>query len=120
VDLGAGTIRAVAGSGTLGFAGDGGPALQAQLDRPTGVTATADGLSLFVADSFNDRVRVVNLQTGTIATFAGTGDSAFTGSSGPAGQVSLAGPADVAVSPSGFLFIVDAGHYVIWRTTIRL
>jgi sugar lactone lactonase YvrE len=120
VDLAAGTIRAVAGSGSPGFGGDGAPAAGAQLNRPQDIAATADGASLFIADSFNHRVRVVNLQTGVITTFAGTGDPRFTSRSGPAGQISLDEPGGLTVSGTGFLFVVDAGHYVVWRTTIRL
>jgi sugar lactone lactonase YvrE len=120
VDLAAGVIRNVAGSGTLGFAGDGGLAAEALLNRPQDVAVTADGVSLFIADSFNHRIRVVNLRTGDITTYAGTGSADFTAASGPAGQLSLDGPAGLATSVSGFLFIVDAGHYAVWRTTIRL
>ena len=120
VDLAAGTIRNVAGSGAPGFAGDGGPAPQALLNRPQDVAVTGDGVSLFIADTFNHRVRVVNLGTGGITTFAGTGSADFTAASGPAGQLSLDGPAGLAASAGGFLFIVDAGHYAVWRTTIRL
>lgn len=120
LDLAAGTIRGVAGTGTPGFAGDGGLASAARLNRPQDVAVTADGASLYVSDTINHRVRVVNLNTGVIATFAGTGDPDFTVPSGPAGQISLDEPAGLAPSRSGFLFVVDTGHYAVWRTTVRL
>ena len=78
-----GRMVAVAGSGVQGSVGDGGPALQAQLNRPRAVAV--EGNQLFIADSGNYRVRVVNLDTGIIAPYAGDGVEGFAGDGGPAG-----------------------------------
>src|SRR5205823_6450678 len=76
-----GTITTVAGTGTAGYSGDGGPATAAQLSFPFGVTLGADG-SLYIADSNNNRIRKVD-PSGIITTFAG-GGAAFPGDNGPA------------------------------------
>ncbi|HEX6558856.1 MAG TPA: hypothetical protein VF021_05320, partial [Longimicrobiales bacterium] len=78
------------------------------------------GSNLYVADQSNHRVRIINVQTGLIATFAGTGARAFTGNGRSAAQTSLSNPDALAISPLGFLYICDADHAVIWRTPIRL
>src|SRR5207237_4271204 len=76
-----GTITTVAGNGTKGFAGDGGPATRAELDGIHGVTALATGF--LVADTNNNRIRYVD-GAGTITTVAGTGAAALGGHGGPA------------------------------------
>jgi sugar lactone lactonase YvrE len=117
VAAGTGIITTVAGTGTAGFAGDGGPATSAQLggflgvDGPGGVGVDASG-DLFIADSFNNRIRKVSAGTGIITTVAGggTGDR---GDGGPATSARLSGPASVALDSTGNLFIADPGHYRI-------
>ena len=76
-------ITTVAGNGTLGYSGDGGPATEAQLLNPTGVAVDADG-NLYIADSENHRIRRVEAATGMITTIAGDGTAAFSGDNGPA------------------------------------
>jgi len=119
VDLATGIITTVAGDGTAGFRGDGGPATEARLDKPSGLVATVDGMTLFIADQSNARIRALDLRTGTIVTFAGTGDLAFVPGPRQAGDIALYNPASLSASPSGFLFIADTGHSVIWRCTLR-
>lgn len=119
VDLATGTIETVAGSGVRAFGGDGGPALLAQLRRPEAVAATPDGRALFIADAGNNRVRRVDLVTGVITTFAGTGLADFEGTELAAGETALAEPGGVAASDLGLLFIADTEHHVVWRTTLR-
>lgn len=118
IDIAAGTIRLIAGNGNAGFSGDGGSATQAALNTPWAVAASAD--NVFIADQGNDRVRVVNMQTNTIATFAGTGSKLYNGNGRAAGETSLYLPWAVAVSPFGFLYISDYGHNVVWRTPVGL
>ena len=86
----AGIIHAVAGDGTQGFGGDGGPATSAQLSAPQGVSVDNDG-NLYIADEFNNRVRKVD-PNGVITTFAGNGESGNSGSGGPATSASLSDP----------------------------
>jgi NHL repeat len=100
-----GTIITVAGGGSQGFSGDGGPAVAAQLWGPQGVAADASG-NLFIADSRNQRIRRVTPQ-GTITTVAGSGSQGFSGDGGPAVAAQLWGPQGVAVDASGSLFIAD-------------
>ena len=109
--------RVVAGNGQPGFSGDGGPATSASLLAPRFLAVA--GENLYISDRDNDRIRAVNLQTGIITTFAGTGSTAFNGSGRAAAETSLDTPAGLAVSQYGFLFIVDQGHHIVWRTPVR-
>jgi protein kinase-like protein/NHL repeat-containing protein len=100
-----GVVSTVAGTGTAGFSGDGGPATQAQLDGPTGVHVGPDG-TLFISDYRNSRLRRVN-GDGTIATVAGTGTDERAGDGGPAVDASLVGPFTVVSGADGGLYIAD-------------
>ena len=101
----AGTITTVAGTGTVGFSGDGGPAIAAQLFAPGGVVATADG-GFLIADSLNNRVRRVSV-AGTITTVAGDGTEGFSGDSGLATAAQLQEPQGVAPTADGGFLIAD-------------
>ena len=89
VDLAAGTISHVAGTGTAGFSGDGGPATEAMLNFPYSI-GVDDRQNLFIKDSNNCRIRRVDATSGTITTIAGSGDYGFSGDGGPALEASLA------------------------------
>jgi sugar lactone lactonase YvrE len=91
----AGIITLFAGTGTAGFAGDGGPATKAQLSTPRGVAADAAG-TVYIADSLNQRVRRVGVD-GVITTIAGTGTTGFGGDGGPAEKARVFTPRAVAV-----------------------
>jgi DNA-binding beta-propeller fold protein YncE len=118
IDAG-GQIRTVAGiPGGAGFGGDGGPAIAARLNRPYAVSVSSSGRTLFISDRDNDRVRVVDLASGVIRTFAGTGERRYTGSRLSAGQTALHDPAGIDASAGGFIFIADPGHSVVWRTSV--
>ena len=103
-----GTITTIAGTGELGFSGDGGPAVEAELYGPAGVAVDSAG-NLYIADSGNQRIRKVD-STGTITTIAGTGEFGFSGDGGPAVEAELYGPAGVAVDSAGNLYIADSGN----------
>ena len=118
IDLDAGTIETVAGTGTRGYTGDGVPATAAALNLPEDVAATEDGRRIFIADTGNHRVRHVPFDTGTIETFAGNGNPAFTGDRIDAGAVGLDAPSAVTTGPFGFLFVSDPGHDVVWRVAL--
>lgn len=114
-----GTISTIAGTpGVAGFSGDGGAAVTAVLNRPVALARTPDGRQLFISDQGNDRVRALDLATGSIRTFAGTGSRVWTGSRQLAGETSLFRPAGLDAAANGFLFIADGGHSVIWRTSV--
>jgi sugar lactone lactonase YvrE len=101
----AGTISTLAGTGSFGSSGDSGPATSAQLAGPTGLAVDAV-MDVFVADTGNNKVRVVNTG-GMISTFAGTGSSGFEGDGGPATRAKLASPTGLGVDPGGNVYVSD-------------
>jgi len=103
-----GTITTVAGNGTDGFSGDGGPATAAQLNCPSGVVVDNTG-KLFIADYNNDRIREVNA-SGVITTIAGNGTPGFSGDGGPALAAEVNVPNDVDLDSAGNLYIADSGN----------
>jgi sugar lactone lactonase YvrE len=104
-----GIIATVAGIGTPGFSGDGGPATAASLNSPTGVALDGSG-DLFIADSSNNRIRKVAGSTGIITTVAGNGTRGFSGDGGPSTAASLNDPDYVALDETGNLYIADTGN----------
>ena len=100
-----GVISTVAGNGTSGFAGDGGPAVAAEIAYPQGVAVDGSG-SLFIADTNNQRIRKVT-PDGLISTVAGNGIYGFSGDGGPASAAEIAAPYSVAVGGGNSLFIAD-------------
>jgi sugar lactone lactonase YvrE len=117
VDLAAGRIETVAGTGTRGASGDGGPATAAQLADPRDLEISPDG-RLFIADTENHKVRVVDLETGIIQTVAGTGQSGATGDGGDARKAQLYRPFGIAFDAAGDLYIADTLNNVI-RKVVR-
>jgi sugar lactone lactonase YvrE len=103
-----GLITTVAGNGTEGYSGDGGPATNAALSTPRGLAVDAAG-NLFIADLNNNRVRKVDT-SGVITTIAGNGSTSFSGDGGLAINASLSHPSSVAVDSSGNVFIADSDH----------
>src|SRR5205814_11207 len=91
-----GNIQTVAGNGTNGFSGDGGPATSAALGFPTGVFVDRSG-NIFIADTTNNRIREVLAATGIIRTVAGNGMPSFSGGGGPATSGGLVDPSGVLV-----------------------
>ena len=106
------TITAVAGTGTQGFAGDGGPATNAQLDQPFDVAFDKAG-NLYFSDTFNQRIRKVDAKTGIITTVAGNGKKGFGGDGGKATDAMLNEPYGIELDADGNLFIVDRLNYCI-------
>ncbi len=108
-----GVITTVAGNGVRGFGGDNGPAILAQLAFPYGVAVDAGG-NLYIADSFNQRIRRVT-PGGVISTVAGAGVVGFSGDGGPAVAAQLHNPRGVAVDAAGNLYIADWQSHRIRR-----
>ncbi len=102
-----GVMTKVAGTGTAGFSGDGGPAASAQLNAPYNVVVDSSG-NLYIADSVNNRIRKVNISTGVITTVAGAGSADASGDGGRATAAGLNRPTDAAVDSSGNLYIADS------------
>ena len=147
IDTRTGVITTIAGTGQSGFAGDGGPAIRAQLNQPygividrtgnlyiadrlnkrvrridggTGVITTLaelvepNGLALdrehrrlFIADVADHRVHVIELATGALSTFAGTGNGRHAGDGGPATAADIFGARAVALAPDDSLYILE-------------
>jgi RHS repeat-associated protein len=108
-----GTITTVAGSGTGGFNGDGGTALEAWFISPGGIAIASDG-SLYISDSGNNRIRRVG-PDGIITTIAGNGTATFSGDGGSATQASLSFPDGLAIAADGSLYISDSASNRIRR-----
>jgi NHL repeat len=103
-----GIITTVAGNGTAGFFGDGGPATNAQLSPVFGLAIDVAG-NLLIADSGANRIRRLT-PDGNIATVAGTGACGFSGDGGPAIAAQLCGPEGMAADSAGNVFVADAGN----------
>ena len=111
-----GIITTVAGNGSRGFSGNGGPAVSALLDIKHftgGVAADAAG-TFYIADTGNHRVRKID-RDGIISTAAGNGIARFSGDGGPATSASLFAPTGLGVDALGSLYIVDVGNQRIRR-----
>ena len=115
-------VYTVAGNGTLGYSGDGGPATKAALKFPGGVAVDQAG-NLVIADTYNSRIRVVAATSGTfygkamttghIYTVAGDGTAGSSGDGGPATSAELKSPDRVVLDSSGNLVIADTGNDAI-------
>jgi sugar lactone lactonase YvrE len=109
-----GTLTIVAGNGTRGYLGDGGPAASAALSGPEGVFVDANG-NVFIADTENSVIREVVASTGNIQTVAGNAatGAGYSGDGGPATSAQLDDPFGIFVDASGNIFIADADNSVI-------
>src|SRR5438874_5840955 len=107
IDAANGTITTLAGTGEAAYSGDGGAAAQAGLAEPNGLALDADERHLYIADVADHRVRIVDLSSGTIATFAGTGAPEHGGDDGPAAEARIFGARAVKLGPDGTIYILE-------------
>jgi sugar lactone lactonase YvrE len=112
-----GIIVTAVGNGLEGFSGDGGRALFATLNYSRGIAFDREG-NLYIADTFNHRVRKVDLR-GLITTVAGTGLAGFSGDGGPATDAKLYYPRSVALDPEGNLYVADTFNHRMRRVGRR-
>ena len=110
----AGNITTVAGNGEQGFFGDGGLATSASLNTPTAVAVDTNG-NIYIADSNNNRIRVV--ANGNINTFAGNGTAGYSGDGSAATSASLYTPRGVAVDANGVVYIADTNNHVVRKVS---
>jgi uncharacterized protein (TIGR03437 family) len=101
----------VAGNNFAGFAGDGGQANRAQLNKPAGIAMDAAG-NIYLADTNNSRIRKITTD-GIITTIAGGRFTGYSGDGGDATSAQLNVPRSVAVSPNGTVYIADTGNHAI-------
>jgi uncharacterized repeat protein (TIGR02543 family) len=111
-----GIITTVAGNGTYGYSGDGGPAISAELAQPISIVVDTSG-NIYFGDVNNHRVRMVNASTGIITTVAGNGTSGGSGDGGPATSAEFWGIAGLAVDGSGNIYISDDGNNRVRKVT---
>jgi gliding motility-associated-like protein len=110
-----GIITTLAGNGSPGYSGDGGPATSALLQQPQGIAIDSKG-NLYIADFLNSRVRKIDAATGIISTIAGTGgNSASTGDGGPAAIAETPYPSYVCVDKADNIYEVEVNNTVTSR-----
>src|SRR5262249_5520129 len=117
VDRASGTISAVAGTGDLGFDGDGGPATSAAFLFAQDIRADGAG-NIIVADSYSNRVRRISALNGQIDTIAGSFDPTFGGDSGPATVANLNLPRSIAFDAVGDLYISDGFNHRVRKVNM--
>jgi DNA-binding beta-propeller fold protein YncE len=113
-----GKISTVAGSGTKGFAGDGGPALAAQLNEPYEVRFDRAGNVCWI-ERLNHCVRKLDVKTGVITTIAGNGTSGFSGDGGPATKAQLSEPHSLSFDRHGDLYIADVRNNRVRKVDLK-
>ncbi len=114
VDGKTGVISTVAGTGVPGFSGDGGPAARAQLRQPHSI-AVDRGSRLLICDVGNHRIRQVDLSSGTIETYGGTGERLPTPDGAPVKSTPLNGPRTIAIDRDGILYLALREGNAIYR-----
>jgi len=111
-----GVINTIAGTGVIGTAGDGGPALMAEFSWARGSNPNPSGGllhhqgKLYISDTEADVIRVIDLATGMIDRFAGTGEGGDGGDGGPALEAKLNAPRDLEIGPDGDLYFADTDN----------
>jgi len=110
-----GNIMTIAGTGTPGYSGDGGPAASAQFSIAHSLAVDAAG-NLYIADGPNGRIRMINT-AGIISTFAGNGTHGYAGDNGPAVNAALYYPVGVTVDSAGNVYIADDGNWTVRKVS---
>jgi hypothetical protein len=114
ITVGTGLIDTIAGSGSPGYSGDGGPATSSVLNNPSAITIdTSD--NIYISDTTNHRVRKIDAATGNIATFAGDGTSGFSGDGASALSAQFNNLLGIAVDSDFSVFVYDAGNIRVRR-----
>ncbi len=114
VDVATGHIRTVAGTGAAAYNGDGIPATEAALAGPSGLTCGEDG-TLFIADTFNGRIRAIDPVTGVIRTVVGDGGEYRYQSDAEVPSASLSRPSGIAIDRAGNLWLTDSDNHLVRR-----
>jgi DNA-binding beta-propeller fold protein YncE len=107
IEAAAGIVTTFAGNGSASFAGDDGAASRAGMVEPNGLAFDPAGNRLFIADVADHRLRVVDLASGIIGTFAGTGEPEHSGDGGPARAAGIHGARAVKVAANGTVYVLE-------------
>ena len=118
IDGETGVISTIAGSGQPGFAGDGGPAIEAKLHQPHSIELD-DSENLYIADILNHRIRRVDLGTGQIETFAGTGTQGETPDGASLATTPLNGPRTLVFQPPESLYLALREGNAVYRINLE-
>jgi len=113
-----GIITTIAGTGTLGYSGDGAAATAAEIAAPQGVAVDKLG-NVYIADFDNNRIRMVTYATGKISTIAGNGTAGFSGDGGAATAASLYEPIGISVDASSNIYIADLANQRVRKLTLN-
>ncbi len=105
------TVSRIAGTGMFGYSGDGGPGSRAMLNKPTGLTVFND--MLYITDTGNDAVRVLDLKTNIISAFAGSSEAGYSGDGGLATAACLNKPGGAVADDEGNIYINDIANNII-------
>jgi sugar lactone lactonase YvrE len=116
--LAPGEICTIAGNGKKGDSGDGGMAVNARLNEPYDVAVDEQG-NIYIADSGNNKIRRISVDTGIIETEVGTGTSGFSGDGGPAVNAQLDRPRGIDFDSLGNLYIADRGNNRVRKVNFR-
>jgi streptogramin lyase len=118
LDMATREISTVAGCGRQGYSGDGGPAVDAEMNEPYEVRFDRAG-NMYVVEMKNHVVRRIDHKTKKISTIAGVGRQGFSGDGGPAVQATLSQPHSIALDSGGAIYIADIGNHRIRRVDPR-
>ena len=110
----AGRVVTLAGTGEPGYSGDGGPAVSARIANPYGLAIGPDG-ALYFCEIDNHCVRRLDLGTGRVSTFAGTGRAGYSGDGGPAREAAMNQPYEVRFDREGSLYVVEMRNQIVRR-----
>jgi hypothetical protein len=113
-----GIISTIAGTGAVGFTGDGGPALQATFSKPHELRFDAQG-DMFIVDMVNHAIRKIDMKTGILTTLAGNGQPGYSGDGGPAKNAQFKQPHSIQFGPEGDLYVCDIGNHVIRKIDMK-
>jgi DNA-binding beta-propeller fold protein YncE len=108
----------IAGTGVAGFSGDGGPGVQAQINNPYGLAIGPDG-ALYFCEIGNHRVRRLDLKSGMISTYAGSGQKGYAGDGGPALSAAMNEPYEVAFDRAGNLYVAEMQNHVVRKVDAK-
>ncbi len=118
LDVQTGILTLVGGTGAPGYAGDGGPALNATINQPYGLAVDVNS-DIYFAQRFDPAVRKIDGRSGIISTVAGTGDFGYSGDGGPGNEAMLREPNDLYLDGRGGLLIADIQDQRIRRVDLR-